>query len=68
MSLSPHCRSIGDATLALILAFTPALLPAQQEPSPPVAKIVERVDTVGGWSGGTHTPGFGTTSVRARMS
>jgi oligopeptidase B len=48
MSLSPHCRSIGDATLALILAFTPALLPAQQEPSPPVAKIVERVDTVGG--------------------
>jgi oligopeptidase B len=48
MFSSPHCRSIGHGTAALILAFTPALLPAQQDPSPPVAKVVEHVDTVAG--------------------
>jgi oligopeptidase B len=48
MFASPHCRSIGHATTALILAFTPAPLPAQQDPSPPVAKVVEHVDTVAG--------------------
>jgi hypothetical protein len=48
MSPSQHCRSVGYFTISLILGFTPALLPAQQDPSPPVAKIRERVDTVAG--------------------